>query len=206
MKYTHLILLALLAVLAGCGKAHPAPPSERNSLILRFFSSMAANDAVAASQQGEKLRVMDAGNDYIARLVTIQQSNTFLQRAQEAVNAGDVNRALAALDEGVKAYPLNRDLSSQRARVRQLRNLPMLLREMELAKTSGAMSSALTAATTAMVGNSTPKLAAYFDAYRRKIGEVSREEALRNAGETKAVVPVPEPAVKKEAQPAAPKE
>ena len=37
----------LAAAVSGCGKSHPAPPSERNGLILRFFNSMQAGDAAA---------------------------------------------------------------------------------------------------------------------------------------------------------------
>ena len=114
--------LGLLGVFSGCGKSYPAPPSERNSLILRFFESMSRGDAAAASEQGTKLRAMDPANDYIVKLITVQQSNTFLQRAQGEINAGNIDRALEFLDEGVKTYPANRELARQRGKVRQLRH------------------------------------------------------------------------------------
>ncbi|MBS1370772.1 MAG: hypothetical protein HPZ91_12540 [Lentisphaeria bacterium] len=171
------------AALTGCGKAHPAPPSERNALILRFFNSMTAGDAPAASEQGEKLRKMDIGNEYIVKLITVQQSNAFLQRAQSEVNAGNIGKALEILNEGVKTYPSNRDLARQRTRVRQLRNAEMLLREMKEAKNSASMSAALTAASTGLSSNMTPKLRAYLDGYRLRIADVAREEAARTAAE-----------------------
>ena len=187
MNRQHLLTIAAVLCLAGgvtgCGKAHPAPPVERNSLILRFFNSMTTADAAAASEQGEKLRQMDNANDYIIKLVTIQQSNAYLQRAQGEINAGNIDKALEILNEGVKTYPGNRDLSRQRGRVRQLRNAKMLLNEMKEAKNSG------------LSANMTPKLQAYFNSYKLKIDETAREEAARTA--------TPEPTVNPAATPPA---
>ena len=171
------------AVAAGCGRGYPAPPSERNSLILRFFNSMHSGDAAAASEQGEKLRRMDPGNEYIVKLITLQQSNAFLQRAQSELNSGNVDRALEILTEGTKTYPANRDLARQRTRVRQLRNADMLLRELHEAKNSAAMSAALTAASTGLSSNMTPKLRAYLENYKLRIAAVAREEAARTTAE-----------------------
>ena len=200
MNRQHLLTIAAVLCLAGgvtgCGKAHPAPPVERNSLILRFFNSMTTADAAAASEQGEKLRQMDNANDYIIKLVTIQQSNAYLQRAQGEINAGNIDKALEILNEGVKTSPGNRDLSRQRGRVRQLRNAKMLLNEMKEAKNSAAMSAALTAASTGLSANMTPKLQAYFNSYKLKIDETAREEAARTA--------TPEPTVNPAKTPPAP--
>ena len=182
----------LLGLLAGCGKAYPAPPSARNALILRFFRSMARGDAAAASEQGEKLRAMDVRNEYIVKLITVQQSNTYLQRAQGEINAGHIDRALKILDEGVKTYPANRDLALQRGRVRQLRNAAMLLDEMRIAKNSTSMTAALTAASTGLSSNMTPELRAWFDRYRKRIEKTAREEAAKTAtGKPEARVPEP---------------
>lgn len=185
----------LLGVFAGCGKAHPAPPSERNSLILRFFDSMARGDAGAASEQGEKLRAMDPGNDYISRLIAVQQSNTYLQRAQREVNTGNIDRALSILNEGVKAYPGNRELARQRGRVRQLRNAKMLLAGMREAGNSPAMSAALTAASTGLSAVMTPKMQDYFARYRNRIDAAALEEAakvVQSSGKPPVPPPIPE--------------
>ena len=182
--------LALLGVFSGCGKSYPAPPSERNSLILRFFDSMSRGDAAAASEQGAKLRAMDPANDYILKLVTVQQSNAFLQRAQGEINAGNIGRALETLDEGVKAYPANRELARQRGRVRQLRHAKMLFEEMSGAKNSTEMSAALAAASTGLSSNMTLKLRDYFAAYRRRIETAARAEAARSAAPESSVKPV----------------
>lgn len=188
--------LCLLGGVSGCGKSHTAPPTERNSLILRFFESMSRGDAAAASVQGGKLRAMDPANDYIVELVTIQQSNAFLQKAQGEINAGNINRALEILNAGVKTYPSNRELSRQRGRVRQLRHAKALLSEMEQAKNSAAMSAAMTAAATGLSSNMTPKLREYFKRYRRRIDETARQEAARAAApepSVKSAVPAPPP-------------
>lgn len=188
----------LLGALSGCGKSYPAPPTERNSLILRFFDSMSRGDAAAASEQGAKLRAMDPGNDYIIKMVSVQQSNVFLQRAQGEINAGNIGRALEILDEGVKTYPENRELARQRGRVRQLRHAKMLLGEMSEAKNSAAMSAALTAASTGLSSNMTPKLREYFARYRQRIDATARAEAAKTA------VPAAAPAAVKPAVPAPP--
>ena len=91
LKKHWLCVAAASLFLAGCGKEHPAPPSERNELVIRFFDSMKNHDAAAASEQGRKLQAMDSGNDYVSKLVTIQQSNLFVDRAQKALNSGDVS-------------------------------------------------------------------------------------------------------------------
>ncbi len=189
-------LVCLAGFFSGCGKTPQALPTERNSLILRFFESMARGDASAASEQGAKLMAMDISNDYIIKLVTVQQSNTFLQRAQREINIGNIDGALAVLNEGIKTYPSNRDLVRQRGRIRQLRNAKMLLDEMRNAKTSAAMSSALTAASTGLSSNMTPKLRAYFTDYRLQIDEVARREAAKTSGqepEVKTTAPVVPP-------------
>lgn len=183
------IILSLTACAAGCGKVHPPPPLERNSLILRFFNSMTIADAAAASEQGKKLRQMDHANDNIVKLITIQQSNAYLRRAQGEINAGNIEKAMEILNEGVKTYPDNRDLSRQRSRVRQLRNAKMLLDNMKGAKDSADMSAALTAASAGLASNMTPKLQAYFNAYKLKIDETAKQEAAKTAAPKPAVNP-----------------
>jgi hypothetical protein len=168
-----------MAALTGCDKSHPAPPSERNALILRFFNSMGNGDAAAASEQGEKLRKMDIGNEYIVKLISVQQSNKFLRRAQREVNAGNIDKALEILNEGVKAYPTNRDLARQRAKIRHLRHAKELLQNMQAAANTGTMSAALAAASTGLATNMTPKLQAYLDRYREKIANVANAEGVK---------------------------
>ena len=160
------------ALLAGCGEEHQAPPSERNQLVNRFFRSMETGDSVSATSQGQKLLAMDPGNDYIAKLVNIQQSNSYVERAQKLVNAGDVAGALAVVEEGLKVYPLNRTLSQ----LRGLRHAKMLIANMRSAKSSSAMTAALTAATTGLSSNRTEKLENYFKTYRQRIAETAARE------------------------------
>lgn len=164
------------ALLAGCGEEHQAPPSERNQLVNRFFRSMETGNSVSATSQGQKLLAMDPGNDYIAKLVNIQQSNSYVERAQKLVNAGDVAGALAVVEEGLKVYPLNRTLSQLRGQLRQLRHAKMLIANMRSAKSSSAMTAALTAATTGLSSNRTEKLESYFKTYRQRIAETAARE------------------------------
>ncbi len=149
---------------------------------------MEAGDSVSATSQGQKLLAMDPGNGYISRLVNIQQSNSYVERAQKLVNDGDVAGALAVVEEGLKVYPLNRTLSQLRGQLRQLRHAKMLIANMQNAKGSSAMTAALTAATTGLSSNRTAKLENYFKAYRQRIAENAALEQAAAVAEP--VVPV----------------
>ena len=69
---------AALPVLPGCGRKAPPPPTERMELVARFFESVKNNDSSAAMRQGVKLRSLDRHNESIARLVEIQQCNSYI--------------------------------------------------------------------------------------------------------------------------------
>ena len=197
LQYNWLCAAAAGLFLAGCGNEHPAPPSERNELVIRFFDSMKNHDAAAASEQGLKLQAMDTGNDYVSKLITIQQSNLYVDRAQKALNSGNVDGAVAALDEGLKRYPLNLMLSQLRSRVRTLKQVPGLLQAMRTAESTAAKSAALSAASSALAGNMTPEMTAWFDAYRAAIAEQAERERSKAVAEPavpKPAVPVKTPA------------
>ena len=189
LQYNWLCVAAASLFLAGCGKEHPAPPSERNELVIRFFDSMKNHDAAAASEQGMKLQAMDSGNDYVSKLVTIQQSNLYVDQAQKALNAGDISGAIAALEAGLKRYPLNHTLAQLRSRLRTLKQAPGLLQAMRTAESTAAKSAALSAATAALAGNMTPELTAYFDAFRAGIAAEAERERGGAAAEPKVPVP-----------------
>lgn len=200
LKKHWLCVAAASLFLAGCGKEHPAPPSERNELVIRFFDSMKNHDAAAASEQGRKLQAMDSGNDYVAKLVTIQQSNLFVDRAQKALNSGDVSGATAAVEAGLKLYPLNHTLTQLRSNLRILKQAPGLIQAMRSAESSAAKSAALSAASTALAGNMTPELTAYFDAYRA--GIAAQAERERRKAVSEPAVPAPKaPAAPESAAP-----
>lgn len=167
---TAAVLTALMVFPAGCGRNHPAPPMERSELILRFFKSMESGDAVSATEQGMKLHAMDSGNDYVLKLVAIQQSNSYLKQAQEALNNGDADGALQILEEGIRAYPMNGTLKLARREVRGLRNVPALLAHLRQARggSSAAMLAALNAAETGLPAQLTPAIQEYLRVYREE--------------------------------------
>lgn len=176
MPYPGILLaLALLAASAGCSK-HQEPPMERLDLVSRFFRSVRNGDFEAAARQGRKLYAMDSNNAFLLHLVTIHESNVFLRNAQRALNGGNVEKALAILDEGCRRYPENRTLNMYRTRVFQLRNAKKLMRDMELAQSAAAMSASLTAAHTGLGANMSPQLAAYFKRYEARIAKVAEQE------------------------------
>ncbi|MCQ2377962.1 MAG: hypothetical protein MJ016_01975 [Victivallaceae bacterium] len=172
------LLTAMLVVFSGCGK-HPAPPTARNDLVLRFFNSLQTGNAKAASEQGKKLLALEPNNDFISKIIEVQESNQGVQAAQRAINSRNINQALQIIDQSIRQYPDNRTLPQLRAQIRQLRNARPLLAAMKRADSAEAMSSALTAATTGLSANTTPKLAAYFEAYEKEIEARRAEEAKR---------------------------
>ena len=176
------VLLAIFC-LCGCGEPVPPPPTEKAELVSRFFASINNKDVKSAMRQGVKLRSLDKHNENIIRLVEIQQCNAYVNAAQKAVNAGDINKAVAVLRQGVTQYPDNVTLRELLPRVRQLRNARSLLEGMKKASNSIAMRSALTAARIGLYINTTPALNRYFDQYEKKILEVEKAEQLKARAE-----------------------
>ena len=202
-SFTWLCRAAAVGVLlaAGCGE-HPAPPLERTDLVLRFFRSIRNGDFKSAALQGDKIHQLDNYNSAVTKLVAIQEGNSYIRRAQEALNRGDLNAARQALEEGCRHFPGNRNLMMLSGNVRQLRNAEKLLRNMKKAKSSSAMSAALTAASIGLSANLTPKLKAYFRFYEAQIARAEakereeRQRQLRTAAPPVAApAPAAEPAV-----------
>ena len=177
---------AALPVLPGCGRKAPPPPTERMELVARFFESVKNNDSSAAMRQGVKLRSLDRHNESIARLVEIQQCNSYIGTAQKMVNAGDIAGAVSILEQGVRIYPDNITLRELLPRVRQLRNAKNLIGGMRQAANSVSMRSALTAAKIGLAANETPALRKYFSDYERKIIATEREEKIREEMKARA--------------------
>ena len=188
------VCMALVVIAAGCSE-HPKPPVERMELVSRFFRSVRNGEFDAAAQQGRKLYTLDRNNTFLLHLVTIHESNVFLRRAQKALNSGDVEGSLRILAEGRKRYPDNRTLGIYYSKVTQLRNAKKLIKAMENARSSAAMSASLTAATTGLGANMTPRLAAYFKQYEKRIAEVAARER-REAEKAESLLPPPQSVVK----------
>ena len=173
----------ICALLCGCGKEHKAPPLERNQLVTRFFNSLSNNKPEAAAMQGRKLMALDPSNENIILLIEIQESNATVFKAQKEINSGNIDRAVETLNEGIDKYPDNSSLIRLRAQVRQLRHAKKLLDGMEIVNTPESMSSALTAATTGLAANISPKLDKYFKDYEKRIDAA---EAAAKAEKKKA--------------------
>ena len=189
-----LLLATLAAVISGCKKPHPAPPTASTELLVRFFGSMRKGDHKSAVQQGIKLYAIDNTQETIIQLVMLEQANQFVVQAQSSLNTGDLKGALAALKAGMKAYPENRTLPHYYRRVLQLRNVNALLDAMDSADKASSMSAALTAARIGLAANTTPELEKHFAAYEKKIKKLSSQEKI--VKKTPSIVePVIDPAV-----------
>ena len=196
-----LFIIALTGLCtSGCKPNHAPPPLEKGKLVMRFFSSIEKGDYAAAARQGEKLSSMDKHNTSIMELIEIQQCNTYVRKAQEELNKGNLNDAMEIIQEGIESYPGNRTLPSYYSKLRQLRNAKRLLRNMEKARSASAKTSALAAAVTGLSRNQTKELNTYFDNYRKKIGETKKTVKAKSANKV-TVNKKTSPVVKKPTNP-----
>ena len=171
-----LVALTAAAILAGCDREHPAPPTERNELVLRFFENLEKGNTDAAIRQGRKLMALDPANDFIIKLVEVLESNAAIAAAQQKVDAGDIDSAVDILTDNIRKYPENRTLLQIRSKLRQLKHAPKLIRAMKTVKNPESMSASLTAARTGLSANLTPALRRYFDDYAAKIENIKKNE------------------------------
>lgn len=179
----YLNLTALLCAFCGCSKPHPEPPTERLALTVRFFNSIAAKDSAAAVRQGQKLYLMDDSQDYILRLIGIQESNEAVGNAQKLIRQGKIAEAVNAVDAAKKQYPQNQTLDAALIQVKELKDAEKLFAGMKNAKNSSAMRSARIAAKARLSRNRTPALEKYFRQYEKleKSAEVQEHRAVSQA-------------------------
>jgi len=118
----YLNITALLCVLCGCKKPHQKPPTERMALTVRFFDSIAAKDSATAVRQGQKLYDVDNSQDYIRRLIEVQESNEAIGKAQELIKKGKIAEAVAVINEAKKQYPANQTLNAALIQLEGLKN------------------------------------------------------------------------------------
>lgn len=160
----------------GCSKPHQEPPTERLALTVRFFRSIASRDSAAAVRQGRKLYALAPDQDYILRLINVQESNDAVDNAQKLIRQGRINEALPIVAAAVKQYPHNRMLVSSYPKIIQLRNAEKLLAAMERAKSASAMRGARIAARAGLSRNMTPALQKHLDEYRKKENAATEAE------------------------------
>lgn len=194
-KVTAIAFAALLLVSAGCSRAkRKEPPLERLELVSRFFESVRNRDFEKAARQGDKLYAMEP-NDFLKHLTTIHESNIFMERAQKALDAGDVEEAFRIIEIGHRKYPQNRRLRDAHILLSQLRNAKTLIEAMKNARGDTAMRAALTAAEfgLAKISDQAPALKAYFKRYAVDIEKAkarsAQEERRLDAEKAKLGIP-----------------
>lgn len=161
----YLNITALLCVLCGCKKPHQKPPTERMALTVRFFDSIAAKDSATAVRQGQKLYDVDNSQDYIRRLIEVQESNEAIGKAQELIKKGKIAEAVAVINEAKKQYPANQTLNAALIQLEGLKDAEKIFIRMRNASNSSAMRAELTAAEARLSRNQTPALNKYFQRY-----------------------------------------
>ena len=130
------ISAAGLLAAAGCGDPAPrdASPVERNRLVIRLFASMEKGDPASAAAQAAKIRALDPGNSYFAWIIAQQECNRAVTAAQQALTAGDLERAEAHLAEAQRRYPLHHTLAEDLRKVRDMIALRQAFRDFRTGK------------------------------------------------------------------------
>ena len=199
----------ILICLCGCEqKKHQAPPLERISLVVRFFSSMEKQDSAAAVIQGRNIHARDTSQNHILTLISIQESNNAIANAQKKLNAGKITRiphrcnqdparpceqcsALDIIENALQKYPDNSILKNTRYKLMELRHAERYFREMDQAATSAAITEARETIESGLFRNNTPELTAYLNRCRakeetlaareRQLSQETREKARSDA-------------------------
>ncbi|MCI5778683.1 MAG: hypothetical protein MR051_02530 [Lentisphaeria bacterium] len=188
-KFIAIFILALLLTgSTGCGKPHRRLPADKLALTVRFFRSIEAADPAAAARQGRKLYAMDPRQDFILRLISIQESNEAVGNAQKLIRQGRINEALPIVAAAAKQYSHNRTLVSTYPKLTQLRNAETLLAAMNRARTASAMRGARIAARAGLSRNLTPSLKDHLAKYEKLEQDTARKEneKLQDAGKKAA--------------------
>ena len=172
----------------GCGRDVPPPPVERNDLVVRFFRSLRSGDGDAAAMQGEKLYALENRNYFLLRLIAVQQANGCIIKAQNRLNAGQLEQAVKVLESGLKRFPENSKLHRELTLLRKLRHAEKIFLAMRSAPNATAMNAALTAARVGLDGIDSPVLTAFFDSYARHMERWNRHHAGESSGELKVPV------------------
>ena len=188
MKYLLYLFPVLLFVCAGCSPEVPPPPVERNDLIVRFFRSLRSSNSDAAGLQGEKIYAMDKRNYFVQNLVAVQQANSYVRRAQNFLNAGDLERAIKELESGLRRFPSNTQLHTQLDKLRKLRHAERHFIAMRSAPNPVAMNSALAAAQAGLDGLESPKLNAFFANYKQSIERWNKHNAPSSTSSAKVPI------------------
>lgn len=188
MKRILNISVALLmgAAISGCRKPHRPPPLEQMALTARFFRSVSENQSEQAIRQGRKLLLLSPESVHISALIALQEANDTIGEAQNAVENGDINRALEIIREGRNKHVGNRTFSEVYPQVFQLRNAGKLLKAMLKAKNSSSMRGARIAARSGLSLNMTPELEKYLADYELRGAAVAAREREKSRAAERA--------------------
>ena len=185
--FSTLVLFSAVIPSGGCSKPHKPLHMERIALTVRFFESIAARNSAAAARQGKKLYAINPSQEYILRLVSIQESNDAVGNAQNLIRQGRINEALPVVALAAKQYPDNRTLVTAYPKLIQLRNAEKLLKAMDRAKNASAMRGARIAAKAGLSRNITPAFQQYLDAYEKRESDLAKKEKDNLIASGKAV-------------------
>ena len=189
MKYLNfnIATAVLTAILfCACDKPHQAPPLEQMELTARFFKSIENKRSDAAVRQAQKLLSLDPDATYITNFIAIQEANDTIAAAQNALDRGDINKAVEIIRSGRRKHTENQTFSEVYPKVFQLRNARKLFKAMQRAKNASAMRGARIAAKAGLSMNITPELEKFLNAYETRGAKLAAAEKAQATAKEQA--------------------
>jgi hypothetical protein len=128
-----IFLTAALCALAGCSKksAVPDPPRIKSAAVIELFEALDNGDHTKALARIARLRELDKGNVYLAKLEVIERNNLFISQAQRHLDAGYPDRALAILGEAMVKHGRLQPLADASAEINAMGQCASLVYSLE---------------------------------------------------------------------------
>ena len=171
------IWLVPLLIISGCErKKHTPPPVERVALTTDFFQKMEDGDSEAAVYSGKTILQRDGKQNHVRILVSFQESNEAVARAQEHLDRGDVDAAYNIIDRALKKHPENEELKFTARKLEQLKHAGTYFRAMEEADSAASVSETAENIRSGLSLNMTDELTAYLARHGVRENDLIRKE------------------------------
>ena len=138
MRY--LIIFIFAIILTGCGKKEvPPPPTAHALLVKKLFKNLARKEHEAAVKRIQKVRALNASNEFLIQLEEREFCNYYIKQAQEQLDANNLPGAISTISTARKKYPLNLNLLATNTELEQLSKLQKHIKLLNSAGSSKEM-------------------------------------------------------------------
>jgi tetratricopeptide (TPR) repeat protein len=141
IRYFVLHILAIgLIVITGCKKEEiPPPPSTHTLLVKNLFINLDKQQHEIAVKRIQKVRALSPNNEFLIQMEERELCNYYIKKAQEKLDIGDIDSALAEIKKALQQYALNRNLLSIQKELMTLKEIKQHIELMNAAATSKDM-------------------------------------------------------------------